>query len=86
MLLEVVTPNGTALSAEVDEVVAPGAEGEFGVLPGHTPFIAALKAGALSWRNKAGQRATMQVGAGYAEVDGKDHVVVLTESAQFKGD
>ena len=38
--LEVVTPTGMALSEEVDEVVAPSVQGQFGVLPGHLPLIA----------------------------------------------
>ena len=42
MHLEVVTPTGTAVSTNVDEVIVPGAEGEFGVLAGHTPFMSAL--------------------------------------------
>ena len=49
--------SGTALNAEVDEVTVPGLAGEFGVLPGHTPFLTALKAGVLSWRGKGGRAA-----------------------------
>ena len=45
ILLEVVTPEHLLLSKQVDEVIAPGAEGEFGVLPGHAPFISMLKIG-----------------------------------------
>ena len=44
-LLEVVTPEGLLLREEVDEVVAPGEEGYFGVRPGHTPFLATLGIG-----------------------------------------
>ena len=53
MQLEVLTPQRTALNAEVDEVTVPGLAGEFGVLPGHTPFLTALKEGTLSWRGKS---------------------------------
>ncbi|MFI5291001.1 MAG: ATP synthase F1 subunit epsilon [Polyangia bacterium] len=81
MKLEVVTPKGSALAAEVDEVTAPGARGEFGVLPGHTPFISALKPGVLVWRQKGGPRGVVAVGAGFAEVSGADKVVVLTQRA-----
>ncbi|MBI3806461.1 MAG: F0F1 ATP synthase subunit epsilon [Nitrospirae bacterium] len=45
LLLEVVTPDKLLLSKEVDEVIAPGAEGEFGVLPGHSHFLSTLKIG-----------------------------------------
>ena len=56
MQLEVLTPQRTAVTAEVDEVTVPGLLGEFGVLPGHTPFLTALKAGTLSWRGKSRRR------------------------------
>ena len=48
--LEIVTPEGLLLRDEVDEVVAPGSEGYFGVRPGHTPLMAALGLGELSYR------------------------------------
>lgn len=83
MRLEVVTPKGSALVTDVDEVTAPGVRGEFGVLPGHTPFITALKPGVLVWRQKGGPRAALAVGAGYAEVSGSDRVIVLAERAQL---
>jgi F-type H+-transporting ATPase subunit epsilon len=78
--LEVVTPTGSAITIEADEVTAPGARGEFGVLPGHTPFVAALKPGVLRWKAK-GKPGVMAVGAGYAEVSGKDRVIVLAQRA-----
>ena len=85
MQLEVVTPRGTVVSTEVSEVTAPGIEGEFGALPGHTPFITALRPGILSWRTGSGSdkgKATLlAVGAGYAEVSGADKVVVITRAA-----
>ncbi len=80
MQLEVLTPQRTALTADVDEVTVPGLAGEFGVLPGHTPFLTALKPGTLSWRGTSGS-GTLQIGNGYCEVDGKDRIVVLTNSA-----
>jgi F-type H+-transporting ATPase subunit epsilon len=48
--LEIVTPEGLLLRDEVDEIVAPGSEGYFGVRPGHTPLMAALGLGELSYR------------------------------------
>ena len=50
ILLEVVTPEGLLLREEVDEVVAPGEEGYFGVRPGHTPFLATLGIGSIMYR------------------------------------
>lgn len=51
--LEIVTPEGLLLRDEVDELVAPGSEGYFGVRPGHTPLMAALGLGELSYRKDA---------------------------------
>jgi F-type H+-transporting ATPase subunit epsilon len=81
MQIEVVTPQGEALKTDADEVTAPGARGEFGVLPGHTPFIAALKPGVLTYKSR-GKRGVIAVGAGYAEVSGRDRVIVLAQCAQ----
>jgi F-type H+-transporting ATPase subunit epsilon len=50
LTLEVVTPEGLLLRDEVDEVQAPGSQGYFGVLPGHTPFISTLGMGEISYR------------------------------------
>jgi F-type H+-transporting ATPase subunit epsilon len=50
LALEVVTPEGLLLRDEVDEVIAPGELGYFGVRPGHTPFLSTLGAGELSYR------------------------------------
>jgi F-type H+-transporting ATPase subunit epsilon len=80
MKIEVVTPDKAALSTEADELVAPGVRGEFGILPGHTPFLSALKPGVLVAR-KGQKRQVFAVGAGYAEVDGHDRIVVLAQQA-----
>lgn len=80
MHLEVVTPTGTAVSSTVDEVIVPGAEGEFGVLAGHTAFMSALKPGILRYKNGS-ESHTLSIGAGLVEVTGSDKVVVLTDRA-----
>lgn len=77
--LEVVTPNGVAVRAEVDQVEAPSVLGEFGVLPGHLPLLAALKAGVVRYRS-AGKITVLAVGPGFAEA-GPDRVTVLTDLA-----
>ena len=48
--VELVTPYKKVLSEEVDEITATGALGEFGVLPGHAPFLTSLKIGELSYK------------------------------------
>jgi len=80
MLLEVVAPSRQVVRSEhVDEVVAPGSEGEFGVLPGHTPFLTMLKVGKLSYREGA-EWHYLAVDWGYAEV-GPDRVIILAAGA-----
>ena len=65
--LEVVTPQGIQLKQRVDEVIAPSVHGEFGVLPGHLPMLAALGVGLLHYR--VGNKLTdVAVGTGFAEV------------------
>jgi len=80
MLLEIVAPSRQVVRSErVDEVIAPGSEGEFGVLPGHTPFLTTLKVGVLSYREGHDWH-YLAVDWGYAEV-GPDRVVILAEGA-----
>jgi F-type H+-transporting ATPase subunit epsilon len=52
LALEIVTPEGLLLRDEVEEVVAPGEQGYFGVRPGHTPLMATLGMGELSYRKQ----------------------------------
>ena len=78
--LELVTPERLVLSEEVDEVVLPGYEGEFGVLPGHTQFLAILNIGML-WYRKEGAVKKIALGGGFAEVT-HDRVVVLADTAE----
>ncbi len=80
ILLEVVTPEKLLLSQEVDEVIAPGSEGEFGVLPGHTYFLSTLRIGELRYR-VADQTNHMAVLWGYAEVTPKK-VTIMAEIAE----
>ena len=65
--LDVVTPEKTVVSDEVDIVMAPGYFGEFGALPNHIPFLAQLQPGEVKYR-KGGQLESIAVSGGYAEV------------------
>ena len=78
--LDIVTPYGLVLSEDVDEITATGSEGEFGVLPGHVPFITTLKIGMLVVKN-GNATSYIFVSSGYAEV-APDKVVVLADSAE----
>ena len=76
--LEVVTRTGVALRDDVDEVQAPSANGEFGVLPGHLPLLAALRSGVLTYRKGGSDVKRAVIGPGFAEA-GPDKVLILTE-------
>ena len=78
--LEIVTPQRLILSDEVTELIAPGAEGYFGVLPGHITLITTLDIGELTYRKGPDER-HLAVTWGYAEVQG-DKVIVLAEEAE----
>jgi F-type H+-transporting ATPase subunit epsilon len=77
LLLEVVTPEGLLLKEEVDEVIAPGEEGYFGVLPGHTPFFSTLGLGEITYRS-GGDVSHLTCFWGFAEVL-PDKVNILAE-------
>lgn len=78
--ISVVTPQGSVLARQADELIAPGLLGELGILPGHLPLLSALKPGVLVWR--AGeQRGIYAVSAGYVQVGAQDRVQVLVSRA-----
>ncbi len=78
--MELVTPERLVLSEDVDEAVLPGFEGEFGVLPGHTQFLAILNIGILRYR-KGSETRKVALGGGYAEVT-PERVVVMADTAE----
>lgn len=80
ILLELATPTRLVVSEEVEEVVAPGVEGYFGVLPGHTPFLTSLQSGEVSYRSGRTEQ-YLAVSGGFAEVQG-DRVIILAETAE----
>ena len=77
ILLEIVTPKGRALSAVCDEVTAPSANGEFGVLPGHLPVLASVRTGIVTYR-VGGETKRCAVGTGFVEA-GANKLLLLTD-------
>src|SRR5258708_23110719 len=75
--LEIVTPARALLAEEVDEVVVPGSEGYFGVLPGHTPLLSMLKVGEL-WYRQGREKHYLAIAFGFVEVL-PDRVTVLAD-------
>jgi F-type H+-transporting ATPase subunit epsilon len=84
LYLEVVTPARVVVSRDVDIVVAPGSEGEFGVLPGHVTFLTGIKPGELRY-NAGSESESLAVTTGFAEVSG-NKVSVLVDAAEWAGE
>ena len=78
--LDVVTPERRVLSELADAVYVPGAGGELGILPGHTPLISQLQTGVLSY-TQGGTTRRLHVSGGFVEVN-NDRVSVLAEVAE----
>jgi F-type H+-transporting ATPase subunit epsilon len=79
LTLHIVSPD-TSISQEVDEVSLPGSEGDFGVLPGHTPFFTSLRTGAM-WYRQGAEKHFLMVSVGFVEVL-PDAVSVLAQVAE----
>jgi F-type H+-transporting ATPase subunit epsilon len=77
--LEIVTPDSKTFSDDVDQVVLPGVEGEFGVLPGHEVLVTQILPGELV-ATQGGSQHFLAVGEGFVEVR-PDRVSVLTDMA-----
>jgi F-type H+-transporting ATPase subunit epsilon len=78
--LELVTPEKLIRSEDVHMVVVPGAEGDFGVLEGHSPMMSTLRDGAISIYATAGATPEMiTVSGGFAEV-GENGLTILAEA------
>ncbi|MGH9372509.1 MAG: F0F1 ATP synthase subunit epsilon [Vicinamibacterales bacterium] len=78
--LQIVTPDHLLVHDQVDEVEVPGVNGYFGVLPGHTPLLAALSVGEL-WYRKGQERTYLSIAHGFAEVL-PDRVAILAQLAE----
>jgi F-type H+-transporting ATPase subunit epsilon len=78
--IDIVTAERIVYSAEVEAVIAPGVEGQLGILPHHAPLMTILQAGELVVR-KGGQEEIMAISGGFLEVR-PDHVIVLADQAE----
>jgi F-type H+-transporting ATPase subunit epsilon len=81
--LSIVTPAASVVETEADLLVAPGQEGEFGVLPGHEPYLIPLAAGVVRYQS-GGTTHRVAVTGGFAEVT-QDRVTVLARTAEPVG-
>jgi F-type H+-transporting ATPase subunit epsilon len=78
--LDIVTPERLIISEAVDEIIAPGQLGDFGVLPDHAPFFSTLRIGELSYR-KEDKMHYVAISWGFAQVY-QNKVIVLAELAE----
>ena len=78
--LQVVSADRSLVNETVDEVVIPGADGYFGVLPGHTPLLAVLQVGEL-WYRQGQEKHYVLIAFGFAEVL-PDRVTILAQIAE----
>jgi F-type H+-transporting ATPase subunit epsilon len=79
LAFSLVSPERELFQGPVDQVVAPGTDGEFGVLPGHAPFMSTIKPGALRILDGGSERRIF-VNGGFADVT-PDGLTVLAEDA-----
>ena len=78
--LDIVTPERKVLSADTEEVIAPGGTGLFGVRAGHAPFLTLVVPGELSFKTD-GKMRRYAIGGGFVEV-ANDRVIVLADTAE----
>ena len=78
--LQIVSADKSLVNETVDEVEIPGADGYFGVLPGHTPLLAVLGAGEL-WYRKGQEKQYLAIAFGFAEVQ-PERVTILAQIAE----
>ncbi|MFC1977978.1 F0F1 ATP synthase subunit epsilon [Chloroflexota bacterium] len=78
--LDIVTAERAVFSEEVDVVVAPGVQGQLGILPHHTPLMTTLQAGELRVR-KGGEEFSLVISGGFLEVR-PDRIIVLADAAE----
>ena len=81
LTLTIVTPEKQLVSEEVDQVNAPGSEGDFGVLYDHAPILTNLRSGQLSYENN-GESTALVISGGYLEVT-DNRVTILAETGEF---
>lgn len=78
--LSIVAPDRSVVEDQAVSVIAPGSEGYFGVMAGHVPMVAALRAGIVEYLDTKNQRHHVAVGGGFAEVSGQ-RLTILADSA-----
>ena len=81
---DLVSPEKVAFSGEVEQVDVPGAEGDFGVLAGHAPFVSTIRPGIITVHGASGEQKIVVLG-GFAEVSAEG-LTVLADVAETMQD
>lgn len=81
MQLKLITPEKIYFEGAIASVQVPGSEGDFGVLPGHAPFVSTLKEGVVAIELAGGDSKRVSVSGGIAEVT-PEQCTILAESTQ----
>jgi F-type H+-transporting ATPase subunit epsilon len=86
---ELVSPERLLMSEDVEQVVVPGSDGDFGVLAGHAPVVATLRPGVIEVHKSNGEKQRIFVLGGFAEVDPSSLTILAqhaTDVAELKAD
>lgn len=77
---DLVSPERLLMSEDVEHVIVPGSDGDFGVLPGHAPFVSTLRPGVLEVHKANGEKSRIFVLGGFAEVDPASLTILAQEA------
>jgi len=84
--LEIITPSGKIFSGDVQSVLLPGSEGEFGVLPGHSSLVSLLSAGVIDIQKNSSVVESVAVDWGYVEVNESRVTALVDGAVAIRGD
>jgi len=79
--LEIITPDSVLLTEDVETFEAPGVDGEFQILPGHTPYLTSLRIGQVNYSIE-GNKKYISISGGFCEVQA-DRTVILAHTAEY---
>ncbi len=85
MQLNIITPEKILFSAAIQMVVIPGTEGDFGVMPGHMPFISTIRPGVITVTEENGAERQLAILAGIAEVVPKSCTILAELALEAEG-
>ena len=81
-VMDIITPDQTAMSREVTSIVVPATEGYLGILANHSPLMAELKPGKIQVKEPGDKKAIIIIGGGFMDVN-KNVVTILADSVDF---